>query len=110
MKLQKFAIAPVLAWMLAMPFTPHAPTTAFELRTYKKAHSTELTDVHERALRRAPTGSALDFGHFGVEFFELMIRDTPAALVDSSTTQPLIASAPIRNALAERGLPTGWFG
>lgn len=110
MKLQRFAIGLVLAWMLATPFTPHAPTTALELRTYKKASSAELANARERALRLAATGSALDSGHFGDEFFELMVPDTPAVLVDSSTGQPLIATAPIRNELAERGLAIGWLG
>jgi len=107
MKSQRFAIGLVLAWVLTMPFAPHAPTTALELRTYKKFSSTELADMRDRALRLDATGPALDSLHSGDEFFKLMIRGTPAVLVDNSTTQLLIASVSIRTALAERGLPTG---
>lgn len=95
MKLQRFAIGPVLAWMFAMPFTPHAPTTALELRTYRKVSSTELADVRNRALHLAATGSGLASGSSGDEFFELMVRGTPAVLVDNSTTRLLIASVSI---------------
>ncbi len=105
--LQRFAIGLVPAWMLAMPFTSHAPTMTLELRTYKKVSSTKLADVGDRALRLAATGSALDSLHSGDEFFELMSRGTPAVLVDNSTTQLLIVSISIRIALAEKGVQTG---
>lgn len=93
--------------MLTVPFAPHAPTTALELRTYKKVPSAELADMRERALHLAAKISALDSLHSGDEFFRLMIRGTPAVLVDDSTTHLLITSASIRTALAERGLLTG---
>lgn len=54
--------------MLTVPFAPHAPTTALELRTYKKVPSAELADMRERALHLATKISVLDSLHSGDEF------------------------------------------
>lgn len=77
MKLQRFTIGLVPAWMLAMPFTLHAPTTALELRTYKKASSAELADVRERALRLAATGSALEISVISEMSSSSLLSQTP---------------------------------
>lgn len=56
-------------------------------------------------LHLAATVSALDSGHFGDEFFELVIQGTPAAPVDNSTRQLVIASVsaePLLRRVADR--------